>query len=110
MALSHTAIDLYWWHRFFQSITLILDPYPLQCDNQQTIRLLITPAIKLVTKLKHVNIHQHWLRQEVQDNKLNLEWIPTTDMPIDGLTKALPTQKHNTFIKQLSLVDIKHLI
>ena len=110
MALSHAATDLYWWRRFFQSISLILDQHPLQCDNQQTIRLLTTPAIKLATKLKHVDIHQHWLRQEVQDNKLNLEWIPTADMPADGLTKALPTQKHNTFLKQLGLVDIKHLI
>ena len=31
-------------------------------------------------------------------------------MAADGLTKALPTQKHKEFIKQLNLVDIKHLI
>jgi hypothetical protein len=110
MALSHAATDLYWWRRFFESITLILDQYPIQCDNQQTIRLLTTPAIKLATKLKHVDIHQHWLRQEVQESRLNIEWIPTADMPADGLTKALPTQKHHTFIKQLGLVDIKDLI
>jgi hypothetical protein len=110
MALSHAATDLYWWRRFFKSITLILDQYPIQCDNQQTIRLLTTPAIKLATKLKHVDIHQHWLRQEVQEGMLNIEWIPTADMPADGLTKALLTQKHHTFINQLGLVDIKDLI
>jgi hypothetical protein len=27
-------------------------------------------------------------------------------MPADGLTKALPRQKHDIFIKQLGLVDI----
>jgi len=27
-------------------------------------------------------------------------------MPADGLTKALPRQKHEIFIKQLGLVDI----
>jgi hypothetical protein len=101
MALSHAATDLYWWRRFFESTTLILDQYPIQCDNQQTIRLLTKPAIKLATKLKHVDIHQH---QEVQEDRLNIEWIPTADMPADGLTKALPIQKHQTFIKQLGLI------
>ena len=31
-------------------------------------------------------------------------------MVADGLTKALPSQKHAEFIKQLNLVDIQHLI
>ena len=31
-------------------------------------------------------------------------------MPADGLTKPLPGQKHQNFIKLLNMVDIKHLI
>jgi len=31
-------------------------------------------------------------------------------MTADGLTKALPRQKHETFVQQLNLVDIKDLI
>ena len=31
-------------------------------------------------------------------------------MPADGLTKALPSQKHREFIRQLGLVDIEHQI
>jgi hypothetical protein len=38
----------------------------LYCDNQQTIRLLTQEGQKLDTKLRHIDIHQHWLRQEVQ--------------------------------------------
>jgi hypothetical protein len=110
MALSHAATELYWWRRFFKAISLTLDQYPLECDNQQTIRLLTTPSIKLATKLKHVDIHKHWLRQEVQEDRLKIEWIPTADMPADGLTKALTAQKHLKFIKQLGLVDIQHLL
>ena len=65
---------------------------------------------KLATKLKHVDIHQHWLRQEVQENKLKISWIPTNRMPADGLTKALPRQKHQEFITLFGLVDIKDII
>ena len=110
MALSHASTELYWWRRFFQSIQLELDQYKVECDNQQTIRLITTPAIKLATKLKHVDIHNHWLRQEVQEKRLYLEWIPTNDMPADGLTKALPKLKHRTFIQQLGLINIQHII
>jgi hypothetical protein len=57
-----------------------------------------------------VDIHHHWLRQEVQDQKLQIKWISTHEMPADGFTKALSTQKHQIFIKQLGLVDIRHLV
>jgi hypothetical protein len=110
VALSHASTEIYWWRRFFTQIKLQLNSYKVECDNQQTIRLFTTPAIKLATKLKHIDIHHHWLRQEVQDQKLQLKWIPTSEMPADGFTKALPTQKHLQFIKQLGLVDIRHLV
>ena len=62
--------------------------------------------MKLDTKLRHVDIHRHWLRQEVQNGKIALQWLPTADMPADGLTKALSAQMHAAFVKQLNLVDI----
>jgi len=110
VALSHASTEIYWWRRFFTQINLELEDYQVECDNQQTIRLLTTPAIKLATKVKHIDIHHHWLRQEVQDQRLFLKWIPTNSMSADGFTKPLPIQKHNAFIKQLGLVDIQHLI
>lgn len=110
-ALSHTAGQLYWWQRFFNAISLDLkDQFPLQCDNLQTVRLLIKDSPKLITKLKHVDIHQHWLRQEVQLQNLQVEWIPTHKMKADGFTKNLPRQKHEHFVRQLGLIDIKAYI
>jgi hypothetical protein len=69
-----------------------------------------TAAPKLVTKLKHVDIHQHWLRQEVQEKRLLIEWLPTAEMPADGFTKALPRQKHEEFVRQLKLTDLTTLL
>ena len=51
---------------------------------------MIKDSPKLVTKLKHVDIAQHWLRQEVANKSINIEWISTNEMAADGLTKALP--------------------
>ena len=71
---------------------------------------MLKEAPKLVTKLKHVDIHNHWLRQEVAHQNIQIKWISTTEMPADGLTKALPRQKHEAFLWQLNMVDIGPLI
>ena len=71
---------------------------------------MLKEAPKLVTKLKHVDIHNHWLRQEVAHQNIQIKWISTTEMPADGLTKALPRQKHEAFLRQLNMVDIGPLI
>jgi hypothetical protein len=47
------------------------------------------------------------MRQEVQAKRIQINWIPTAEMPADGLTKALPRQKHENFVRQLGLVDIR---
>lgn len=37
----------------------------IECNNKQTIWLLVDESTKLQTKLRHVDIHAHWLKQEV---------------------------------------------
>jgi hypothetical protein len=96
-----------WWKRFFAAIRFDSEQdVSIACDNIQTIRILTKEAPKLDSKLRHIDIHQHWLRQEVQKRRIALQWLPTADMPADGLTKQLPSQKHATFIEQLNLVNI----
>jgi hypothetical protein len=107
LALSDAAKEMYSWRRFFASIFLSLDDdSTIWCDNAQTIRLLAKETPKLVTRLRHVDIHQHWLRQEVQEGRLRVDWVSTADMPADGLTKALPRQKHDDFVRLLGLSTI----
>ena len=74
------------------------EPLIINCDNAQTLRLLKEDSAKLNTKLRHVNIHQHWLRQEYTARRVLFEWIPTTEIITDGFTKALPKQKFQNFI------------
>ncbi len=73
-------------------------------------RLIIQDTLKLVMKLRHVDIHQHWLREQVKDGRIKIEWVKTTEIPANGLTKALPRQKHENFVRQLKMSDIARLI
>jgi len=111
LALSHICAWLFWWRRVFKNLQLDLDSdTTVNCDNLQTVRLLMKEAPKLVTKLKHIDIHQHWLRQEAEKGTVKLEWISTNNMPADGFTKALGPQKHTAFLKQLNIVNISHML
>jgi hypothetical protein len=60
---------------------------------------------KLQTKLRHVDIHNHWLRQEVQRGTISVGYIHSASMPADGLTKALQRNKWKAFLDQLNLVE-----
>ena len=62
--------------------------------------------MKLSTKLRHVDIHNHWLRQEYSEKRVLFEWVSTKEMLADGLTKALPRQRHEEFVRLISLDDI----
>jgi hypothetical protein len=84
----------------------------IECDNQQTVRVVSSNETTLTTKLRHVDIHQFWLRQEVQNGKFIIQWVPTAEMPADGLTNSKPLNKqtHQTFLDMLGLKDVRHLI
>ena len=55
----------------------------------QTIWLLTKSDAELNTKLWYVDIYYHWLRQEVQEERIKIDWMPTASMAADGLMKAL---------------------
>ena len=71
----------------------------------QIIQLLTNQHLRLQTKLRHVDIHYCWLKQEVQHSHISLTWTPTATLLTDGFTKALTTGKHQEFVRSIGLVD-----
>ena len=67
LAILQTAKESIYLSRLMKALYLsVPEPLTIECDNTQTIRLLVDESTKLQTKLCHVDIHSHWLRQEVQ--------------------------------------------
>ena len=111
LALTLATKEYMWWIRFLKALGFELNAKTtIVCDNLQTIRLLTKEAPKLITRLKHVDIHQCWLRQEVQAERIAIKWAPTAQMVADGFTKELSPIKHSEFIKQLNMVDVEHML
>jgi hypothetical protein len=102
LALSQAARECIYMARLFEALTLKLnEPLEIRCDNRQTIRLLTEESAKLKTKLRHVDVHNHWLRQEITEQNINLLWESLQRTLADGLTKPLPPAKFFEFVKLL---------
>ncbi len=100
LILSRIAKKTIWWRRFFESIQYdSMKKLHIRCDNRQTLRVLKKEMLKLDTKLKHVDIHRHWLKQKIQTNRINVNWCSTTKMSADDFIKVLSRQKHEEFLK-----------
>ena len=97
--------------RVFRDMQLDLDmKLKVYCDNTQSLRMITSSNAATRTALKHIDVQHLWIRQEYQHGFVEAEYMPTNEMPADGLTKALPRQKLETFIGQLGLVDVKVVI
>ena len=111
LAISQTAKELIYLSRLMKAPSLTVPkPLTIKCDNIQTIRLLVNESTKLQTKLRHVDIHSHWLRQEVQRGLIAVQWILTKQMIADGLTKALTHANHEDFVSMTGLEDQLELL
>lgn len=111
LAISSASKHVMWWKRLFRSIGLDLDQkLSVLCDNKQTVDLLTKVNSLYRTKLRHIDIHHHWLRQEIVAGNIDIAWIETNSMPADGLTKPLSGQKHQRFIDYLNMVNIQDKI
>ena len=109
LALSQVAKEALFISRLLQElqIKLATPAITIQCDNKQTIRLVTEEVSRLQTKLRHVDIHNHWIRQEVTTGRIRVEYVPSSDMIADGLTKVLPGNKWEGFLNQLGLVEVE---
>ena len=73
LALLHISAWLLQWGHFFLNIDLnIKQELTVYCDNLQIVGLMIKDLLKLMTKLKHIDIYQHQLRQEVANQSLSI--------------------------------------
>ena len=105
LSLCNASKELVWMHRLFSAIGFKPDQeVEIFNDNIQTLRLLTKEDPIIETRLRHVDIYQHWLRERVQLGEIKVAWIGTNDSVADGMTKALSKQKHNNFLGLLNLV------
>lgn len=77
------------------------DAVNMKGDNQGSIALAHNPVFHARTK--HIDIQHHYIRDEVSAGRINLTYIPTSEMIADGLTKPLTHAKFHEFVRQMRM-------
>lgn len=93
-SLSLATTELIWISSLFKELSLPLaSPSLLWCDNEGAIKLAFSPVFHARTK--HIEIDVHFLREKIQNQDLDVRYVPTQDQQADIFTKPLsPTQFH----------------
>jgi hypothetical protein len=88
IALSDAGKEALWFRMFMAELEIPpTTPTPLLCDNQGSINLAKNPVNH--TRVKHVDIRIHAIREWIQDQAITVQHCPTHNMPADCLTKAI---------------------
>ena len=77
------------------------EPTMLFSDNQSAI--VLTKDHQYHARIKHIDIHFHFIHWVMENRKICLIYCPTADMVADTLMKALLSPKVKHFAVELSL-------
>ena len=88
-AVASTTAELLWLKNLFIEIGLQLSSKPvIYCDNLGATYVSANPVFH--SKMKHLGLDYHFVRENVQAGSLRVSFISTHDQVADLLTKPLP--------------------
>ena len=102
IAVSHVLKEVIWVQVFIKELDYeILGIFPLRCDNQSAIALCRDS--KFHARTKHIDIRYHFIREAVNDGKVEVHYVPSEENLADVMTKGLGRVKFEKFVRGLGL-------
>jgi hypothetical protein len=92
MAANFAGREAMWMKQLLTELGYHLPRLTLWCDSQPAIAVSKNP--KHHSRMKHIDVMYHWLREKVEKRLLQLQFVPTDEMVADVLTKSLVRVKH----------------
>ncbi|MCO5566392.1 hypothetical protein L7F22_020069 [Adiantum nelumboides] len=87
VAASEACKEAIWLGRLVTDLGIKEHVPMLHCDSQSAIQLARNPVYH--SKTKHVDVKYHFIREMLEDNRIQLVKVHTTENPADLLTKGL---------------------
>ena len=102
IAGAHAAKEVVWLRRLLTELGLHIDgPTTLLMDNQSVMKIAKNPQFH--DRTKHIEVWYHYLHQKVEDQEIELEYVPTGEQVADIITKGLAGDKHSKFSKGMGV-------
>ncbi|GMI82979.1 cysteine-rich RLK (RECEPTOR-like protein kinase) 8 [Hibiscus trionum] len=80
----------------------------IKCDNESAIKLASNPVFH--GRTKHIEVRNHFVREKVLNQELDLVGVNTNDQTADIFTKALAKPKFERFRAALGVVNRKYAL
>jgi hypothetical protein len=79
------------------------DPIPIYCDNTSAINISKNPAMR--SKMKHIPIKYHFLREQVAEKNIIVEYMGTKEHVACIFTKSLPRESFEYLRQRLGVIS-----
>ena len=79
-----------------------IEPIPIHCDNTSAISVSKNPVLH--SKTKHIPIKYHFLREQVTNSVVQLNFIPSKEQTADIFTKPLSKNQFKDFCQKLGVI------
>eukprot|EP00253_Pinus_taeda_P022987 PITA_22987 len=105
MCCASCFVQLLWMMQTLQDFQITCTPpISILCDNTSAINISKNPVMH--SKTKHIPIKYHFLREQVLEQKVKLEYVPSKEQGVDIFTKPLPRETFEYLRQKLGVVDV----
>lgn len=91
VAATEVSKEMIWLQQLLEELGHKQEEGKLRSDSQSVIHLAKNSAIHSITK--HIQLRYHFIRTTVEEEKLKLEKIHTSQNPVDMMTKVVTREK-----------------
>lgn len=100
--VANTACEIRWVCSLLSELRIKLPHTPvIYCDNVGATYLCANPVFH--TRMKHVALYYHFIRDNVQPGALRVSHVFTHDQLADALTKALPRGRFHELMSKIGV-------
>ena len=91
MAATQACKEAIWIQRLLEELGHKQENIALFCDSQSALHIARNPAFH--SRTKHIGVQYHFVREVVEDGRVDIQKIHTNDNLADALTKPINTDK-----------------
>ena len=109
MAISDTSREAIARIQFFQELSIPSEPILILVDSQTALEIADGMAVNH-RKAKHIDIKYHAIRHYIQEERVMVNHIPSSENIADLFTKALGPQKHQRLVEYMGMRNFHEVL
>jgi hypothetical protein len=90
VSLSAAVTEAMWLSQLLTDIGCPAQlPMQVRCDNQAAIRIAAADGSVSHSRVKHIAVRHHFVRDAAKQGQIEVDWVPTLEQLADVCTKAM---------------------